>query len=86
MSKALWAILASVSLAGVAQAQDHFGDVKMSTDPAEAAAVEQHAAALRAQQAAHPSHGTVHAMHHHLRTAAHVTAPAKAATKAAHKS
>jgi len=82
MSKALLAIVASISLAGVAHAQGKFGDLTMSTDPAKVAAIEQQAAELKAQQAAHASTGSGHAMHHHARhVTGHRSSQAKAATK-----
>jgi ribosomal protein L11 len=82
MSKALLAIVASISLAGIAHAQSKFGDVTMSTDPAKAAAVERQAAELKTQQAAPMPSASGHVNHHHVRhVARHRHADTKAATK-----
>ena len=81
MNKALFAIVASISLVGIAHAQTKFGDLTTSTDPARAAAVEQEAAALKAQQASRQSQVSGHAMHHPMsHVGAHHHPQAKAKT------
>jgi hypothetical protein len=80
MSKALLAIVASISLANVAHAQGKFGDVTTSTDPAKAAAVEQHVAELKTQ---HMSHRSGHVIRHH---ASHVAPSWHAGAKTAPQS
>jgi hypothetical protein len=82
---ALTAALMSVGLAGGAQAK--FGDVSTSTDPATAAAVEQHAEALKARETHtmhsmhHASMHSMHSMKHHAKHVAHSHHPAKTPTK-----
>jgi hypothetical protein len=83
MSKALLTIVAFISLAGVAHAQSKFGDITMSSDPAKAAAIEQQAADLKAQQSRAMAHSPRHAMHHHL---PHVAGPHHSKTKTPLKS
>jgi len=67
MNKAYSTIAICIGLAAVASAQAKLGDVTTSADPAKAASVEQHAAALRAGQtprAAHTSKHTAKHTHH----------------------
>jgi len=81
MNKWLMAGVAAFTLAGVAQAQTSTAEVTMSTDPAKAAAVEQHAAQLKQRQSvSHTSHKK--ASHPHpTANAGHHATPDKAAAK-----
>jgi hypothetical protein len=79
---ALMASMALVGFAGVAQAQGKLGDVTTSTDPAKAAAVEQQAAALKAERRHEAWHGSKHATHHDMkRVSSNARSSVKAATK-----
>jgi ssRNA-specific RNase YbeY (16S rRNA maturation enzyme) len=79
MSRTFFAIVALISLAGVANAQGKFGDVTTSTDPVKAGMIEKQAADLKAQQTHHMSHPT----HHHV---SHVAGHRHSQTKGAIKS
>jgi hypothetical protein len=81
MNRALLMIAASFALAGAASAQAALGDVTMSTDPAKAAAVEQHAAELKASQheASHGSKSS--AKHHSAKSTSHHHSQSKPAAK-----
>jgi uncharacterized cupredoxin-like copper-binding protein len=89
MNRALLAIAVSFGLAGAASAQAALGDVTMSTDPAKAAAVEQHAAELKSSQHA-AEHGTKStaehgskstAKHHNAKTTSHHHSQSKSSVK-----
>jgi hypothetical protein len=68
MNRALLTIAVSFGLAGAAAAQAKPGDITMSTDPAKAAAVEQHAAELKASQH-EAGHGSKSPAKHHTASA-----------------
>ena len=56
MNKALLAVAIGIGLATAVSAQAKLGDVTTSTDAAKAAAVERHAAELKAGSAHHMAH------------------------------
>ena len=72
----LVAAAATLTLGLAASAQAKFGDLTMSTDPAKAAAVEQHAQELKAHEMhARSHHASMHWTRHHARHAAHLKHP-----------
>ena len=77
MKRVVLTVAIGIGMAGAAAAQAKFGDVTTSTDPAKAAAVERHAAELRAGSAHHMANASKSAMRHHAQHAAmhHQTEP-----------
>ena len=64
MHKSLFALTAAALSLGLATgARAEFGDVTTSTDPARAAAIEQHAQELKAREMRAPDRASMHAMH-----------------------
>jgi hypothetical protein len=69
MNKALLTVAIGIGLAGAASAQARFGDVTTSTDPAKAAAIERHAAELKAGSMHHMAQASKSAARHHTQHA-----------------
>ena len=64
MPKSLYALMAAALSLGLASgARAEFGDVTASTDPAKAAAIEQHARELKARETHATHHVSMHSMH-----------------------
>ncbi len=82
MKKALLTVAIGIGLAGAASAQAKLGDVTTSTDPAKAAAIERHAAELKAGSAHHLAHASKSATRQHAQhTALHHQTESKSPAK-----